>query len=227
MDPSQKQIKSADSTRQFVRMIERADFPCVGAKSALARGSLSIVHARSITSAWNDLQIHRDLIEWSSRWREDFEGLRSLVIIFEGPIDLDEEQFETAMWHRLQSLADKDHWLGQRFDKTVSPDPHDAHFSLSFGGEAYFAVGLHPHASRPARRFAHPAIVFNLHSQFEQLRKEGRFDRMRDRIMARDTALAGTPNPMLADHGETSPARQYSGRAVGPDWSCPFRDPRM
>ncbi len=217
---------AAESARQFHEMIQRSDFPCVGAKSALARGSLQIVQARDIQSAWNDLQIHRDLLVWSEKWRDDPEGLRSLVIIFEEPLDLDEGQFEAALWERLQSLADKDHWLGQRLDRKVSPDPDDPHFSLSFGGEAYFAVGLHPNASRPARRFARPAIVFNLHSQFERLREEGRFERMRERIMARDIELAGTPNPMLADHGEGSAARQYSGRAVGPEWSCPFRDPR-
>lgn len=207
-------------------MIMRPDFPCVGAKSAIARGSLSIVQARDITSAWNDLQIHRDLLEWSEKWRNDPDGLRSLAVVFDGPNDLTEKEFETALWQRLQSLSDKDHWLGQELDEAVSPDPEEPHFSLSFGGEAYFAVGVHPNASRPARRFAHPAIVFNLHSQFERLREEGRFQRMRDRIMARDIELAGTPNPMLADHGESSAARQFSGRAVAADWTCPFRDPR-
>ena len=69
-------------------------------------------------------------------------------------------------------------------------------------------------------------MVFNLHDQFERLREEGRYDRMRDKIIARDVALAGTPNPMLAQHGEASAARQFSGRAVNDDWQCPFRDPR-
>ena len=27
---------------------------------------------------------------------------------------------------------------------------------------------------------------------------------------------------VFADHGTTSAARQYSGRAVGDDWRCPF-----
>jgi hypothetical protein len=34
--------------------------------------------------------------------------------------------------------------------------------------------------------------------------------------------MAGTANPMLAQHGSVSAARQYSGRAVGADWQCPF-----
>lgn len=216
----------SDTARQFLETIERADFPCVGAKSAIARGSLSISLARDITSAWNDLQIHRELLDWSEKWRDDEEVLRSFAVVFTGPLDLTESEFETALWQRLQSLAEKDHWLGQKYDDAVSPDPEDPHFSLSFGGEAYFAVGLHPNASRPARRFAHPAIVFNLHAQFVRLREDGRFDRMRDKIMTRDIALAGTLNPMLADHGQISAARQFSGRAVDTAWACPFRDPR-
>ena len=52
--------------------------------------------------------------------------------------------------------------------------------------------------SRPARRFAHPVIVFNPHDQFERLREQNRYGRMREAIMARDAKLAGSTNPMLA-----------------------------
>ena len=52
------------------------------------------------------------------------------------------EAFEKRLWERLQSLADKDDWLSQPYDDSVSPDPSDPHFSLSFGGEAFFVVGL-------------------------------------------------------------------------------------
>ena len=84
-------------------------------------------------------------------------------------------------------------------------------------------MGLHPRASRPARRFERPVLVFNLHDQFEQLREQRRYERMRAKIIDRDVALAGSPNPMLARHGTISEARQYSGRNVWePDWACPF-----
>lgn len=207
-------------------MIARADFPCVGAKAAMAQGSLKILECHSLLSTWDDLRIHDALMQWASDYRAAPEGLRSLAIAFGQPCDLDEAAFERAMWQRIQSFADKDHWLGHPLDHRVSADPDDSHFSLSFGGEAFFVVGLHPGASRPARRAATPTLVFNLHDQFERLRQEGRYARMRDRILARDEALAGDINPMLAVHGTISEARQYSGRAVGADWQCPFRDPR-
>ena len=206
--------------------VAAADFPCVGAKSAMARGTLRVLACRSLTSGWDDLRIHRELIAWAWEYRRDPSGLRSLAVVFDGPGDLDEAAFEAAMWQRIQSFADKDAWLGQPYDHRVSADPGDSHFSLSFGGEAFFAVGLHPQASRPARRFPRPTLVFNLHDQFEKLREEGRYERMRDKILERDVALAGSVNPMLKRHGEASEAAQYSGRLVGADWRCPFADPR-
>ncbi|WP_324743618.1 guanitoxin biosynthesis heme-dependent pre-guanitoxin N-hydroxylase GntA [Tsuneonella sp. CC-YZS046] len=216
-----------DALERGVRdRIADAAFPCVGAKSALAKGTLKILPCYSLISNWDDLRIHQILLKWAADYRASPEGLRSLAVVFEGPVTLNEADFELAMWDRIQSFADKDHWLGQPYDHRVSPDPNDPHFSLSFGGEAFFVVGLHPNASRPARRFPSPTLIFNLHDQFEQLREEGKYERMREKILQRDRQIAGDINPMLARHGEASEARQYSGRQVPPDWRCPFRDPR-
>jgi len=211
----------------FEHFVRDAAFPCVGAKSALSRGTLRTVACWSIVSAWDDLRIHRELLAWAKDYRKNPGLFRSIAFVFAQPGDLSEQQFEQALWERLQSLADKDAWLSQPYDERVSGDPDDPHFCLSFGGEAFFVVGLHPHASRPARRFERPVLVFNLHDQFEQLRAEGRYEKIRKTIIDRDVDLAGSINPMLARHGDTSEAAQYSGRAVEPGWRCPFRDPRI
>lgn len=207
-------------------MILQPDFPCVGAKSALARDNLKVIAGHRLDSSWDDLEIHRELLGWAKEYRGSSDGLRSLAVIFDGPLDLSETEFEKLLWARIQSLADKDAWLGQPYDKRVSADPGDPHFSLSFGGEAFFVIGLHPNASRPARRFSRPMLVFNLHDQFERLREQGSYDKMRETILARDEKLAGDINPMLAKYGESSEARQYSGRKVDDDWQCPFQDQR-
>jgi FPC/CPF motif-containing protein YcgG len=200
---------------------ERA-FPCVGAKAAMARGTLNVLACNRIDSAWDDVRIHDGLVRFAQAYREEPGLFRSFAVVFDGPGDLDEPAFEAALWKRVQSLSDKDVWRGQPYDPRVSDDPDSPHFSLSFGGEAFFVVGLHPHASRPARRFAHPTLVFNLHDQFETLRADGRYETMRESILVRDEAIAGSRNPMLSRHGETSEARQYSGRVVDADWRCPF-----
>ena len=205
------------------RFIEDPSFPCVGAKSALARDQLAIVVARDITSGWDDLRIYPLLLDWVESYRERPSLFRSFAVVFEGPRALSEEAFERHLWDRAQSLSDKDAWQGKPYDPRVSANPHDDHFSLSFGGEAFFIVGLHPQASRPARRFGAPVMVFNLHDQFEQLRAQGAYDKLRSSIVSRDVALAGSPNPMLARHGTVSEARQYSGRIVDDAWRCPFQ----
>jgi hypothetical protein len=197
-------------------------FPCVGAKAALAKGTLETLACRSLDSAWDDVRIHDRLLGFAADYRKDPGLFRSLAVIFEGPDELDEAVFERHLWNRVQSLSDKDVWRGQAYDDSVSADPDSPHFSLSFGGEAFFVVGLHPNASRPARRFGKPTMIFNLHDQFEVLRAQGKYEGMREKIMVRDEALAGSRNPMLARHGEASEARQYSGRVVEESWRCPF-----
>ena len=202
--------------------VAEVGFPCVGAKAALARGTLEVLAARSLDSAWDDVRIHDELMRFAGDYRRDPALYRSFAVVFEGPDDLDEAAFERLLWQRVQSLSDKDVWRGQSYDASVSADPDSPHFSLSFGGEAFFVVGLHPNASRPARRFSRPTLVFNLHDQFETLRQQRKYEGMREKIMVRDEALAGSRNPMLQRHGEASEAPQYSGRVVPADWRCPF-----
>jgi hypothetical protein len=203
--------------------VQDTAFPCVGAKAALAKGTLEVLACDRIDSSWDDLRIHDGLLRFAAQYRQNRGLFRSFAVVYKGPDGLSEEAFERALWARVQSLSDKDVWRGQRYDGTVSPDPTNPHFSLSFGGEAFFIVGLHPQASRPARQFGRPTMVFNLHDQFETLRAQGKYEGMREKIMVRDEALAGSRNPMLQRHGEASEARQYSGRAVGAEWACPFR----
>ena len=210
---------------RFRTFIEEPSFPCVGAKSALSRGQMRIVVARDLRSGWDDLRIYPELLDFIGDYRRDATLFRSFAVLFEEPGLLSETEFEQHLWERVQSLSDKDAWLGESYDTRVSTSPENPHFSLSFGGEAFFVVGLHPGASRAARRFERPVLVFNMHDQFERLRAEGRYDKLRRTILDRDVALDGSINPMLARYGEMSEARQYSGRAVGNDWECPFRQP--
>ena len=69
---------------------------------------------------------------------------------------------------------------------------------------------------------------FNSHRQFDRLRADGRYAKMQAATRKRDTALQGSINPNLADFGSAPETRQYSGRKVEADWTCPFhaRKPR-
>ncbi len=215
-------LQGARLTDLMTGLVSDPDFPCVGAKSALAQGNLAVEPAFSLRSARDDARIHERLVKWSRAAQAGEKGFRSLAVVFAGPIGLDERRFETALWQRLGALSELDREAGHAQAPGFSADPDHPDFALSFGGKAYFAVGLHPNASRKARRLPVPAIVFNLHSQFRQLRAEQRYERMREVILARDEAFDGSVNPMVERHGDISEARQYSGREVEGDWVCPF-----
>lgn len=208
---------------EFRRFLDRREFPCVGAKAALARSHIQFLVARDITSAWDDLRIYSALFSFAERYRLQRELFQSFVVLFRGPTHLSEARYEKYLWERLQSLTDKDGWHGQVHDSRVSADPVDPHFSLSFAKEAFFAVGLHPQSNRPARKFRCPTIVFNPHDQFEKLREAGVYGRLKEKIGKRDEALAGSRNPMLHTFGEGSEASQYSGRVVDRTWRCPYQ----
>ncbi len=196
----------------FRKFIDTAAFPCVGAKSAMHRGGMRFLTGSDIESPDDDAAIARGLLHHAV----------SFVVGFPASRPLSEIAFEDALWTRLSRVhaIDRESFA---WDPAASADPASPRFSMSVGGIAFYVIGLHPHSSRMAWRFSCPVLVFNPRSAFDRLRRDGRFERLRTVIMARDLALSGSVNPMVDAHGERSEARQYSGRAVGPDWRCPFQ----
>lgn len=202
----------------LARMVAAPDYPCLGARSVFQRGRATLRVYPQLGSPEGtparlaDLRAYPPTVDLDS-------GFASFVAVFRGPPLAGEEHFEQLLWRQLGLLHALDDvpWSAK-----VSPDPADAHFSFSVAGAAYFVVGLHPLASRAARRAATPTLVFNLHEQFERLRASGRYVPLRDRIRERDRRLQGSVNPLVGDHGQVSEARQYSGRHVEPGWRAPF-----
>jgi FPC/CPF motif-containing protein YcgG len=199
------------------QMVEHAAFPCVGAKAVFHQQRATLRFYDRLGAAAVTPALAADLREFSQSDRIE-DSFVSFVAIFRGPSIMDEIHFERLLWSQLTGLARCSHTPR---DSGVSDDPADPHFGFSLFGVAYFVVGLHPAASREARRAASPIMVFNPHKQFERLREEGRYERMRDVIRRRDRRLQGTINPMVGDFGLESEARQYSGRQVGPNWEPP------
>lgn len=207
--------------RAFHAYVGRETFPCVGAKAAAAHDQLYFVHARDLRSEACDRMIATSLQAFAARAEPDALFV-SLVVTFPDTGPCTELEFEAALWARLQSIHDIDA-LSHRWDGSVSDDARSATFSMSVGGKAFYVIGLHPGASRLARRFTCPALIFNLHSQFELLRADGRYEKLRQAIAERDIAFSGSRNTMLSAHGTSSEARQYSGRQVNDAWTCPFK----
>jgi len=206
--------------QDFRAFVEDEGFPCLAGKGAVHRGDYIIGVYPALGSLAAARALAADLGPWVRALPADGGGLRTFAAVFRGTPPADELAFERQMWRQLQRLHEAD--TPGTWDAGVSANPADADFSFSFGGCALFIVGLHPASSRLSRRFGWPALMFNPRAQFDRLKAEGRFERMRDIVRERDVALQGSMNPNLADFGDASEARQYSGRATEPAWQCPF-----
>ena len=198
-------------------MVAHPDYPCLGARSVFRRDAARVVVLADLADTSVDT-LARQLRDFAAT-HDGRPDLASLVAVFRSPVPTSEAEFERALWSVLQRLHDGD---TERWAPDVASDPADPRFAFSVGATPYFVVGLHPAASRIARRAPLPTIVFNLHRQFERLRSDDRFARMRTAIRRRDERLQGSVNPMVDDYGSTSAARQYSGRAVEAQWRAPF-----
>ena len=208
-------------TNAFQAFIGRDAFPCLGAKAAAARQNIRVLCADDLQATTSDALITRCLQDFAAGLTPSSLYV-SLAVTFAHTVPLSEKEFEDALWARLQAIHDIDA-LTHDWDADVSTDVTSPDFSMSVGGKAFYVLGLHPLASRLARRFDCPVLVFNLHSQFELLRADGHYEKLRDTIINRDIAFCGSHNPMLAVHGTVSEARQYSGRKVDAGWQCPFK----
>lgn len=220
-----RSTREPDRSAAFLRHVEAADFPCVGSKAALAQGAIRTLELGALGQRGNDAPLLDGLAAFARKLAAqpaDAKVVHSMVALFDGPTDTDEQRFEALLWSQLQRLHLLDARRGTAWAEGVSRDPDSPKFSLSLAGHPYFVIGLHPGASRIARRFAWPAMVFNSHVQFDRLRGDGRYAKMQKATRARDLALQGSLNPNLADFGTAPETRQYSGRKVGADWKCPF-----
>ncbi len=220
-----------DLATRFLSFIDDPSFPCVGSKAALARKAIEPHQFGRLGDRTNDAPLLDALTAFARRIEatpEQDTTVHSFAALFDGPADTDEQRFEAMLWSQLQRLHDLDARRGTPWAADVSRDPDDPRFSLSLGGHPFFVIGLHAGASRLARRFEVPVLVFNSHRQFDRLRADGRYAKMQAATRQRDTALQGSINPNLADFGTAAETRQYSGRRVEAGWTCPFhvRRPR-
>jgi FPC/CPF motif-containing protein YcgG len=203
----------------FREFVQRPEFPCLGAKSVVRLNNYQMRVYHALGTEGDAPAMVADLASFSADLTEG--NMSAFIAVFPDSPPTSELEFERRLWKQLELVNEVDSY-GLRWAEDVSADPEDPSFSYCVGGRAFFVVGLHRLSSRLARRFDWPALVFNPHEQFTLLREQGRFEGFRSAIRARDIALQGSENPNLADFGEQSEARQYSGRQTEGDWQCPF-----
>ncbi|MEP6673896.1 MAG: guanitoxin biosynthesis heme-dependent pre-guanitoxin N-hydroxylase GntA [Ferruginibacter sp.] len=208
-------------TEEFISFLSNRDFPCVAAKDALAKNNLRIIIADHMACPKDDNAILQFIYSFTENYRQNSKGFFSAVVIFKTPAELDELLFENLMAIRLRGLKNIDA-KNYQHDPRVSADPLSADYSFSLMEEAFFIVGMHPQSSRPARRFKYPALVFNPHAQFQELKNNNRYEKLKTIVRRRDLAFSGSVNPMLTDFGTASEIFQYSGRNYDLAEKCPF-----
>ncbi|HLA58060.1 MAG TPA: guanitoxin biosynthesis heme-dependent pre-guanitoxin N-hydroxylase GntA [Puia sp.] len=215
------EIESQNIIQEYLGFLHNKEFPCVGARAALAGQHIKCMVANHMACPKDDMAILQFLYDFVDDYRHSKEIFHSVAIVFKDPERLTEESFDELLWIRLQALADLDK-RNYDYDKRVNADPSSVNFSFSLKEEAFFIIGLHPASSRPARQFKYPTLVFNPHAQFEKLKQSNSYETMKAVIRKRDIAFSGSVNPMLNDFGKSSEASQYSGRNYDNNWQCPL-----
>lgn len=204
---------------EYRDFIIKKTHPCVMANTVFAMNKYQLKIYEDISSDKIINPLLLDIENYLEKYDDKSKEFESLIVCFKNNNFESELDFENAMWSFLQKLHNHDY---SSWDSSVSPDPNNPNFSFSIKGKAFYIIGMHPKSSRLARKAPYCTIVFNLHSQFEKLREMGVYENIKKRIRRRDMELQGYINPVLADYGSDTEAKQYSGRVVEKKWKCPF-----
>lgn len=220
-DADHVSVQAKPYINQFNAFIMQEGFPCIGAQTAYNANTITFGLFDKMDSYRTPMELAYGLQRYLSQMAEKPSLFLTYVALFKYDDFPNERSFEIALWDLLSKLNHVDE---KNYDwcSKVDNDPENFNFSYSFGGRAFYLVGMHSESSRKARRFRYPAIAFNLHSQFEDLRNKGRYQRIKEVIRTNELEFSGSVNPMLADFGKGLEAPQYSGRKVGHHWQCPF-----
>lgn len=212
-------IEPLNLKKSFKDFIIQKNHPCVMARSLFTDDNVEIHAFDELGSEATAKKLLSAIEQYVSGYNFENNTFETLIAVFPNEIINSELEFEEKMWKQLQLIHNVD---PHPWDSEVSSDPENSKFSFSIAGKAFYIICMHPKSSRMARQAPFPAMIFNLHSQFEKLREMGVYQRVKKRIRKADEKLQGSINPMLDDFGDSSEARQYSGRAVDSNWKCPF-----
>ncbi|WP_367275292.1 guanitoxin biosynthesis heme-dependent pre-guanitoxin N-hydroxylase GntA [uncultured Christiangramia sp.] len=204
---------------KFEHWILEEDHPCIMAQTVFSQEHVKTKQYGILGDPQHTSILLKDLEKYIAEYDFETNDFKSFIAVFPESTIATEDEFELLLWKQLEEIEKID---TVDWDPSVSRDPEDDNFSFSIAGRSFYIVGMHPNSSRKARRSPYPSIAFNLHAQFEKLREMGAYEKVRDKIRERDKELQGTMNPMLEDFGLSSEAKQYSGKATGKDWVCPF-----
>src|SRR5690606_26605722 len=200
-------------------------FPCIMARSLALNGHFEQHHVNEEQSSINFRDCIKLFYRFVDHYRENPHTLHSIAFSFSHVEFKTFAEFEKFFWIFLKELKKIDQEK-HIHDPRVSSDPTSSNYSYSLKEEAFFILLLHPGSPRLSRRYQTPTLIFNPHEQFEQLRKSGKYEKIRNVIRAKDKLLQGYSNPMLNDFGEESEIYQYVGRVYDENEKINFYEMR-
>lgn len=206
---------------EISKLIGTKMYPCVAAVQSLAKKDFVIHEARGFGSGVDRTPIRKAISDFLTEWKKTRSTTYTLWIAYPNDTVASEEEFEARMWEelsRLTSIEERESDWSPKWSQT----PEDRRFTLCIDGHAFFVVGLHPHSSRKGRTFPHPALIFNVYDQFEDLMAQGTYEAMVAKNRERDLKYSGSVNPMAAEHGDNWETIQFSGKTNSKEWKCPF-----
>ena len=211
-----------DINNEIRSFILQENYPCVAAIQSVIRNDYVIGRYGEFgtDTHWHKLRI--DLLNFLELQSSTQSHYMSFWAVFTASNETPDNEldFENKLWRELSLLSSEEE-RAVDWGNINSSDPNDAAFCISLNGVKLFVVGLHPASSRFARRFSHPAMVFNAFSQFEAF-EEGAYAAMVKIIRQNDVKFQGSINPMVLAHGDAWESIQYSGRENPESWKCPF-----
>lgn len=215
-------VTSDDVIAEITKLVSSPNYPCVPAILSLKEKQYMIGIYSDLGSGHHAHQLYKDLIRFKELQQDSKAPYLSFWAIFTDSNYRDENLFETDLWKELSALSSCED-ESVPWDENFSSNPADPNFSISLGGDAYFVVGLHASSSRLARQFKWPALVFNLHEQFEELFRQGRYESTVKANRSREMKFQGELNPMVERHGDKWESIQFSGKNNPDSWKCPFQ----
>jgi len=200
--------------------ILQSGFPCPIAQAVTRNDALAVYNYSTMQA--DAQRVYHDVGTWLGT--TDQFRFRSFVAVFQDEATQNLSQDHTSLWQCLSDMR-----ACEPTQRTVpagtSDDINDPNFAFSIHGHAFYVVGLSPHSPRKSRRTPFSGFALNLHQQFEDLRQSGTLETVKEASRARDMRFQGSTNPLLADHGQSSAALQYSSMPVSGPHECPFAVP--
>lgn len=203
------------------KLLSQKNYPCVAAVQSFFKNEYRLSAYQGFGTGLSTRELANDLSLFQTELRQTQSPYLSFFASFPGSAEMNEEQFELALWKEISCLA-ADERFSAKWDPQFSSDPSDTNFCFSFNGEAFFVVGLFPGSSRRSRRLDEVVLIFNSFNQFEILKKKGIYNDMIKVNRQRDLLFDGSVNPMSEKYGEQWEAIQFSGRNNSSEWKCPF-----